>query len=62
MSKGGNSLHFNSVSSIEGVVEDTWGIDNLPVGIVVLEMTEIKVLGGKSVWLDINVSVSHIVH
>ena len=62
MNKGSDGLHFNGVSSVEAVVENTWGINDLPTGVVVVEVTQVKILSGESVWLNVNISLSHIVH
>jgi len=62
MCKGSDGLHFNGVSGIKAVVKNSWGIDYLPLGVVVFKVTEIKVLGGESIRLNIDICISNIIH
>ena len=55
-------LLFNGVSFIEWVVEDTWGINNLPSCILVISVTDEKTLCSECIGLNIDVSISHVVH
>jgi hypothetical protein len=61
MGQSSNSLHFNSVSLVERVVQDSGSINYLPASVFIVGVTNEKVLSGESVGLDINVSVRHIV-
>lgn len=62
MSKSCDTLHFDSVTFIEGVIEHSWGIDDLPSGVLVVGVTYEQGLGGESVGLDIDVGISNVVH
>ena len=62
MSQSSDSLHFNSVSLIERVVKHSRSIKDLPASIFIIGVTNEQVLGGKSVGLDINVSVRNVVN
>jgi hypothetical protein len=62
MSQSSDSLHFNSVSLIERVVKYSGSIKDLPASIFIIGVTNEQVLGGKSVGLDINVSVRNVVN
>ena len=62
MSQSSDSLHFNSVSLIERVVKHSGSIKDLPTSIFIIGVTNEQVLGGKSVGLDINVSVRNVVN
>mmetsp|Transcript_24732 Transcript_24732/g.17427 ORF Transcript_24732/g.17427 Transcript_24732/m.17427 type:complete len:200 (+) Transcript_24732:897-1496(+) len=62
MSKSGNSLHFNSVSLVQSVIEDTWGIEYLPSSILVVGVTHKEVLCCESVRLNINIGIGQIVN
>ena len=57
MCEGCYGLHFDSVSLVETVIENTWGIDDLPFRIVILGMTNEQRLGGECVWLNVHVSL-----
>lgn len=62
MSKGCDGLHFDGVSLVERVVEDTWSINDLPAGIFVVGVTNEEVLCRESIGLNINISIRDIVN
>mmetsp|Transcript_35797 Transcript_35797/g.54860 ORF Transcript_35797/g.54860 Transcript_35797/m.54860 type:complete len:314 (-) Transcript_35797:574-1515(-) len=57
MSQGGNSLHLNSVSLVQLVVEQARSVDNLPVGVFVVGVTHEQTLGGERVGLHVDVGL-----
>ena len=61
MSQSCNSLHLDGISLVKRVIEDTGGIDDLPSSILVISMSDEQRLGGESIWLNINVGLSHVV-
>ena len=42
--------------------ENTWSINDLPTRVFVITMSNEEVLCGKSIWLNINISVSDIIN
>ena len=62
MSESSDSLHFDGVSLVKRVVEDARSVDNLPLGILVLTMTNKKVLSRECIGLNIYVCICHIVN
>ena len=61
MSKSCDSLHLNCVALVERVVENTWRVNDLPAGVLVVSVTDEQVLCRESVWLHINVGIRDIV-
>ena len=61
MSKCRYCLHFDRVSLVERVVKNTRSVDNLPLGVLVLAVTNEEILSCKSVGLDINVCIGNVV-
>ena len=61
MSEGRNGLHLNGVSLVERVVQNTWSVNNLPSGVLVIGVTDEQVLGGESIGLNINIGIRDIV-
>jgi len=61
MGKCGHSLHFDRVSLVERVIQNSGRVNNLPLGVLVLAVTDEQVLGGESVGLHINVSIGNII-
>jgi hypothetical protein len=61
VSEGGDSLHFDCVSLIERMVQNSGSVDNLPLRIFVVTVTNEQILGGKGIRLHINVGLRHIV-
>lgn len=62
MSQSSDSLHFDGVTLIEGVVQHSGGIDNLPTRVLVVGVTNEQVLSCEGVRLHVHVRVSHIVN
>lgn len=54
-------MHFNNVTFIQGVIEDTGGVDNLPRVEVVISVTKIEGLGSEGVRLNFDISTSNLV-
>ena len=44
------------------MIEDTWGIDDLPPGVLVVGVTHEQTLSSEGIWLHINIGISHVVH
>lgn len=61
MGHGGDALHLDRVHFLEGVVEDTWCIDNLPTQVLVVEMTDKEGFCGESVWLHVDICARDLV-
>jgi len=61
MSQSCNGLHFNGVSLIKRVIQNTWRVNNLPSGVLVIGVSNEQVLGSESVGLNVNISIRDIV-
>ena len=61
MSQCSDGLHLNGVTLIERVVEDTWRVDDLPAGILVVSVAHEEVLSGEGVWLHVHIGVGNII-
>ena len=59
--EGGDTLHLDVVHLLEGVVEDTGGVDHLPPHVAIVEMADEKGLGSEGVRLDIDVRARDLV-
>jgi hypothetical protein len=57
-----DGLHLDGVSVLKRVVEDTWGVDDLPATVLVVSVTDKERLGGEGVGLDLDISASELVH
>jgi hypothetical protein len=55
-------LHFNRVALVEGVVENTGSVNDLPLCIHVVAMTNKQILSCESIRLHVNISIGHIVY
>lgn len=61
MSEGGDTLHLDRVHLLEGVVEDSGSVDNLPAEVLVVHVADEKTLGREGVGLDIDVGAGDLV-
>ena len=61
VSKGRNCLHFNRVSFIERVVENTWSVDDLPASVLIVGVTHEQILSRKGIGLHVHVGIRNIV-
>jgi len=61
MSEGCDGLHLDGVTLVERVVQDTWGIDDLPASVLVVSMADEQILGRERVWLHVHIRVGHVV-
>jgi hypothetical protein len=55
---GGNRLHLNGVHLLQGVVENSGGVDSLESKVLVVEMSNVQGLGGESVRLNVDIGAS----
>lgn len=55
VSERGDTLHLDRVHLLEGVVEDSRGVDDLPPEVLVVHVPDEERLGGKGVGLDVDV-------
>mmetsp|Transcript_65566 Transcript_65566/g.75425 ORF Transcript_65566/g.75425 Transcript_65566/m.75425 type:complete len:258 (+) Transcript_65566:1410-2183(+) len=62
MCQCGDGLHFNRISMLQRMIQDTRGIDHLPSHVVVISMTHIQRFGGESVGLNLYVGIGDDVH
>lgn len=62
MGKSGNRLHFNGITLLKWVIENTRGIEDLPTEMSVVHVTDEERLRRESVRLDINIGASNFVH
>lgn len=62
MDQGSDRLHFNGVSLVQGLVQKSWRVDDLPLDVVVISMPDIKRLGCEGIGLDIDIGVGNLVH
>ena len=62
VSKRSDGLHLNCVSLVKWVIQNTWRIDNLPSGVLVISVSDEQVLRSESVRLHINVGIRDIVN
>jgi hypothetical protein len=53
--ESGNRLHFNGIHLLERVIQDTWGVDDLPSEVFVVHVTDKEGFRGERVWLDIDI-------
>ena len=61
MSQCSDGLHLNGVTLIERVVEDTWRVDDLPAGVLVVSVAHEEVLCSEGVWLHVHIGVGNII-
>lgn len=61
MGQSSDRLHFNGISFFQTMVQNTWGIDNLPSNMFIIGMTYIQTLGGERIGLYIYIGVGDIV-
>jgi hypothetical protein len=61
MGKRSNSLHFNCVTLIERVIQNTGCVYNLPLCVLVLTVTNEQILGCKGIRLNIHVCIGYVV-
>ena len=61
MRHGRDTLHLDRVHLLEGVVEDSGGINDLPPHVTVVEVSNEEGLGGERVWLDIDIRAGNLV-
>lgn len=62
MGQSSDSLHFDSVSLVKSVVENTRGIDDLPTRVLVVCVTHKQVLRRESVGLHVHLCICYIVN
>ena len=61
MSKSRHSLHLDRVPLVERMVQNTWRIDHLPPRVLVIRVTNEKVLRRESIRLHIHIGIRDIV-
>ena len=61
MGKSRDSLHLDRVSLVERMIQNTWRVNNLPSGVLVVSVTDEQVLGCESIRLHINISIRDII-
>ena len=61
MSEGGNTLHLDRVHLLQGMIQHSRGIDNLPSEVLVVHVTDKERLGGESVGLNVDIRSSDLV-
>ena len=62
MSECSDGLHFDGVALVERVIEDTWGINDLPSGVLVVGVTHVQTLSRERVRLHVDVCFGDVVH
>ena len=62
MGECGDGLHFDRVSLIQRMIQNTGRINNLPTRIFIIRMTHEQALRRKSIGLHINIGISHIIN
>lgn len=60
MGQGGDGLHLNGVSVLEGVIKNSWGVNHLPPEVLVIHVAHEEGLGGEGVGLHINVGPGYL--
>ena len=55
MSESSDRLHLNRVHLLQRVVQDTWGVDDLPSQVLVVHVTDKERFGGERVRLDVDI-------
>ena len=55
MRERGDALHLDVVHLFEGMVENTWSVDDLPPHVTVVQVTDEQGLGREGVGLDVDV-------
>lgn len=60
--KGSNSLHFNSVPLVQGMVQQSRGIQHLPSHIVVVSVAHKYTLSSERVGLHVQIGIGDLVH
>jgi hypothetical protein len=61
MSESGDGLHLDGVHLLEGVVENSGSVDNLPAEVLVVHVSNEERLGGKGVRLNVDVGAGDLV-
>ena len=56
-----DTLHLDRVHLLEGVVEDTRGVNYLPSQVLVVQMADEERLGGEGVRLDVDVCAGDLI-
>lgn len=62
MCKSCDGLHFDGIALVKRMVENTWRIDDLPAGVLVVGVTHEQVLSREGVWLHVHVRIRDIVN
>mmetsp|Transcript_45283 Transcript_45283/g.98246 ORF Transcript_45283/g.98246 Transcript_45283/m.98246 type:complete len:420 (-) Transcript_45283:60-1319(-) len=62
MSQRCDGCHLDGIAVLQGVVQDTRGVDNLPPQVVVVHVPDVQRLGGERVGLDLHIGVGHNIH
>jgi len=55
VSESSDRLHLNRVHLLQRVVQDTWGVDDLPSQVLVVHVTDKERFGGERVRLDVDI-------
>lgn len=61
VSQGSDGLHFDVVHLVQGLIQDTRGVDNLPSDVVVISVTDEQGLGCEGIRLNIDIGVGDLV-
>ena len=62
MRQSRNTQHLNGVPFLQRFVQNTWSVNHLPWNVLVIEVTNIQTLGGKRVWLNLDIGSAQFVH
>merc|ERR1719265_1260804 len=62
MSEGCNGCHFNGIPLLQGMIQNSGGVNHLPATVLKVHVADKETLCRKGVGLHINVCLSHDVH
>ncbi|GIX61628.1 enoyl-CoA hydratase/carnithine racemase [Babesia caballi] len=60
--EGGYGSHFDGVALVQGVVQQTGGVDDLPPEVVMVEVAHVEAFRGEAVGLHVHVGLADLVH
>lgn len=61
MGKSSDTLHLDGVHTVDVVIQDTGGVNHLPLDVVVVGVSHEKGLSGEGIWLDLHIGMRDIV-